>query len=174
MNQLDALPLPEQSAVRALAAERATAAQLDAMRSGIDQASRGQGATPPSPAAWFAAATAEIEALTRVRRLIEAIGTGDPAVAQLVVVRDGLAEMAEFAGRERGRINGANAADACLTAANLADLGILRGRLEGACARVQAQMANLPSSVADAIGAAGVAIFDDFRQTRDAVLAAAA
>jgi HAMP domain-containing protein len=173
LDQIAALPLPQQTAAEVLAAERATVAQLDAMRSVIDKALRGQGGTPPSQAAWFAAATAEIEALTRVRRLIEAISTDDPAIAQLVVVRDGLAEMAEFAGRERGRINGAIAADARLTAANMAELGILRGRLEGAWARVQAQIATLPPSVADAIDAAGIAVFDAFRQTRDAVLAAA-
>jgi methyl-accepting chemotaxis protein len=173
LDHLAALPVPEHTISEVLAAEGATAARLDAMRSTIDQVLHGVGVAPPSQAAWFAAATAEIEALTKVRRLIEANGAGDPTIAQLVVVRDGLAEMAEFAGRERGRVNGAIAADARMTAADMADLGILRGRLEGAWARIQVQMATLPPAAKDTIGAAGAAVFDGFRQTRDAVLAAA-
>jgi len=173
LDQLAALSLPERTMAEVLAAERATAERLDDMRSTIDRALSGQASVPPSQAAWFAAATAEIEALTNVRRLIEAAGANDPAVAPLIVVRDGLAEMAEFAGRERGRINGAIAADARLASADMAELGVLRGRLEGAWARVQAQTATLPPAVVEAIAAAGAAVFDRFRQTRDAVLTAA-
>jgi Nitrate and nitrite sensing len=132
LDHLAASPVPEHTIAEVLAAEDATAARLDAMRSSIDQVLHRVGVTPPSQAAWFAAATAEIEALTKVRRLIEANRAADPAIAQLVVVRDGLAEMAEFAGRERGRVSGAIAADARLTAADMADLGILRG-VSGRC-----------------------------------------
>ena len=154
-------------------AESVAVRRLNDLRSAIDQALQRSGVAAPSQVEWFSAATAEIDALTRLRRLIEAAGTARPDLSQLIVVRDGLAEMAEYAGRERGRINGAIAADARLTATDAAQLGLLRGRLEGAWARVQSQSAALPQAAADAVRAAGVAVFDVFQRTRVQTLDAA-
>jgi hypothetical protein len=96
-----------------------------------------QTSTPPSQSDWFAGATAEIDSVTRLRRLIEAAGEQDASLLRLIAVRDALAEMSEFGGRERGRINGAIAAAAHLSGADMAEIGQLRGRLEGAWSRIQ-------------------------------------
>src|SRR6202000_2890924 len=111
---------------------------------------------------------------TRVRRLIEASAAQDPTLSDLIAVRDALSEMAEFGGRERGQINGAIAADARLAATDMQQIGLLRGRGEGAWPRLQAQSALLPPAVTEAVAAAGAAVFDTFQKVRAPVLQAAA
>jgi hypothetical protein len=64
LDQIAVLSLPEQIMAGALAVKHPTAERLDGMRSAIDQALDGQDSVPPSQAAWFAAATAEVGALT--------------------------------------------------------------------------------------------------------------
>ena len=155
---------------QAIADEAAAAARLGALRADIDQAWNASVAVPPSQATWFAAATTEIDALTRLRRLIEAASAQDPALSQLVMVRDALAEMSEFGGRERGRINGAIAGNARLSAAEMAQLGALRGRLEGAWTRVEAATEHLPPLLADAVRSAGSSVFETFQRTRGPVM----
>jgi methyl-accepting chemotaxis protein len=159
--------------VEAIPAERASVGHLDALRHHVDQAMQRQG-TPPTQAEWFAGATAEVDAVTRLRRLIEAAGEQDPTVSRLIAVRDELAEMSEFGGRERGRINGAIAAGAHLSGADMAEIGLLRGRLEGAWSRIGTSGDFATPAVADALRDAGTAVFDTLQRTRRPVLEAAA
>lgn len=160
--------------VRALEAEKDAVARLDDLRRSIDTALDGSVGHPPSQAAWFTAATQEIDALTRLRRLIEAAGMEDPEMSRLLEVRDALAEISEFAGQERGRLNGAIAAAAKLPSTPILELGFLRGRVESAWARIQARAGTLHPSVAETTRLAGVAMFDAFQQVRGPVMRAAA
>jgi nitrate/nitrite sensing protein len=175
LNGLATLPIAaRKDVVEALAAEHQTAARLDEQRRAVDAALQGQGGAVPSQVKWFSTATDEVDALTRVRRLIEASAAQDPTLGDLIAARDALAEMAEFGGRERGQINGAIAADARLSATDMQQIGMLRGRVEGAWSRVRAQSGLLPPPVTEAVTAAGAAVFDTFQRVRAPVLQAAA
>lgn len=175
LDGLAALPIAAgKDVVDALAAERVAAGRLDELRRIAASVLQGQGTGVPSLSAWFSTATEEIDALTRVRRLIEASAAQDPALGDMVAVRDALAEMAEYGGRERGRINGAIAADARLSATDMQQIGVLRGRVEGAWTRVVAMKSQLPPAMRDAIGVVETAVFDTFQRIRVPVLEAAA
>ena len=174
MDGIAALPAAAGSGVvDEVATERVAAGRLNALRQLVDQASQRQG-TPPTQAEWFSGATAEIDSITRLRRLIEASGQQEPDVSRLIAVRDALAEMSEFGGRERGRINGAIAAKAHLTGADMSEIGLLRGRVEGAWSRLGTSGNSATPAVADAIRDAGTAMFETLQETRRPVLEAAA
>jgi hypothetical protein len=77
-------------------------ARLDALRT---QTTQGASTMPP-PAAWFAGATAAIDAVVAQRRRIDVAASATPLATNLITLRDQLAEMSEFAGRLRGSVNG--------------------------------------------------------------------
>ncbi len=158
---------------RALDAMRGAAAQVDGLRRAADQALQGA-SNPPGQAVWFAAATANIEAVTRLRRQLDAAGNEETDVTRLIAVRDALSDMAEYTGRERGRINGVIAAQGRLEPAALLDIGALRGRVNAAWARIQGRLDALPPRAAGPVRAAGVATFDTFAARRAPVFEAAA
>ncbi|MBP0463537.1 nitrate- and nitrite sensing domain-containing protein [Roseomonas sp. PWR1] len=147
---------------------------LDALRARADRAGAGDRQAGPPPAEWFAGASAVIDALTAVRRGLADGMLTESALQRLEATRDGLAEMAEYAGRERGLLNGVIASGQPAASAALAVLGGHRGRIEGAWARIAPRLDALPPDVARAARAAETAYFTDFAALRASVLAAAA
>ncbi len=112
---------------------RAAHAQLQTARVAAEAAIAG--GPPAGP--WFAIASAQIDQLTALRRGLEA-GLVQDRAANWVALRDSLAELTEYAGRERGFVNGLLAAGRPLTAEQILALGGLRGRIEGARSRITA------------------------------------
>jgi len=131
------------------------------------------GANAPRPAVWFAAASVQIDAVTRLRRAVEAGNDAQVTARTLIALRDALAEMAEYAGRERGAVNGLIAAGAPARPEQLADLGRTRGRIEGAWARVETALPSLPPALGASLRDAGAAYFERFETIRQPVMAAA-
>jgi len=117
----------------------------------LRQRSDGPVAGHPTPAAWFAAASARIDRLVALRRALEASQGGSNVTEAVRAVRDALAEAAEYLGRERGMLNGILAADRRLTAADHATLGQLRGRQEAALARMLPRIGALPADTGAAL-----------------------
>jgi methyl-accepting chemotaxis protein len=157
----------------ALDAVSATGEQVAALRRAAGQATQGR-QNAPTQAAWFSAATAYIEAVTRLRQLLDAAANEETVVTRLIAVRDALGTMAEYTGRERGRLNGAIAAKARLTVADTIEIGMLRGRVDGAWNRVLPRLDDLPVLAAGPVRAAGVALFETFAAKRTSVFEAAA
>jgi methyl-accepting chemotaxis protein len=153
----------------AWARHEAAAAAVAALRERAD----GPAENRPAPAAWFAAASARIDALTGLRRAAEGVRIGESTEMSLYAVRDSLSEMAEYLGRERGMLNGIIAAGRRATTAELTAIGILRGRQDGALARIEPRLAALPPSVAEAMVAARRGVEQDFAELRGRVTAAA-
>lgn len=131
------------------------------------------GTDPPRPPVWFAAASAQIDAVTRLRRAVESGGDAEASARTLIGLRDALAEAAEYAGRERGAVNGLIAAGGPARPEQLAELGRARGRIEGAWARVEIALPSLPPALGEAVRAAGQAYFDRFEAVRRPVMTAA-
>ena len=115
-----------------LTAWREAHARLEAARREADAAIQGS-ATPP--ATWFSIATAQIDALTELRRAAE-LRLVQNDVGSLVTLRDALAELTEYAGRERGIVNGMIAAGQPLTPTQILALGNLRGRIDAMRSRL--------------------------------------
>ncbi|MDR3539041.1 MAG: methyl-accepting chemotaxis protein [Acetobacteraceae bacterium] len=174
MGGLDGIPVLDPGALgAAVDAMHAAAARVDALRRAAEQAVQGTAVAPTQPV-WFAAATGQIEAVTRIRRLLDAAGNEESDVTRLIAVRDALSDMAEFTGRERGRINGVIAAKARLEPAALLEIGALRGRVDAAWGRIQGRLDALPPDAAGPVRAAGVATFETFAAQRGPVFEAAA
>lgn len=150
-----------------LAAWRLAHGQLEAARRAAEAAIAGG----PPPTAWFATASAQIEALTALRRALETGLTEDRA-GTLVTLRDALAEAVEYAGRERGVINGMLVAGRPLTSEQMMALGALRGRIEGARARINTSLGSTPEGVTASVAPALAAYFDRFEGERSPVIAA--
>ncbi len=165
---IDRLALTDPSVAAARTAHDAAAAAVAALRTRVD----GPAEARPAAPAWFAAASARIDALTALRRAMENAGAGANRVDALYAARDALSEIAEYRGRERGLLNGIIAANRRLAPAEIGALGAMRGRQEGAEARLSARLANLPASVAAAVMAAESQIARDFAPLRTRVLAA--
>lgn len=163
---LAALPAP---ASAPLEAPRSAA---DKLRARLDTALQtGQGG--PAQSEWFAAVTAEIDAIIALRRRIDAQGQAEDSLARLVALRDRLGEMAEFAGRERGLLAGIIATDARPTPAQLLTIGAGAGRIDAAWASIVARRTDLPAALSTALDAAQVAWFTDFAPVRARIVGAA-
>ncbi len=147
--------------------------RLAALREAIDAPVEARGSAPPSPAAWFAAASARIDAITDLRRSLELVAEDAAHSRSLVQLRDALAEVAEFAGRERGALNGMIASGRPPSGTQLAQLGNLRGRVEGAWSRVEVGLDTAPPALRAAAEAARQAYLDHFESMRRRVVAAA-
>lgn len=148
---------------------RKAIAATDALRRQADAAFAG-GAPAPTPAAWFAAITAEIDALVALRRQVDAVAQAETEVARLTAIRDRLAEIAEFAGRERGMLNGLIAQGAKPSPAQLQALGAFGGRIDGAWARIATRMTGSSPELRAAVAAAERAWFETFAPVRRSVL----
>ncbi len=152
--------------------QRAHAA-LAGLRGRVDRAMQAASADAPTQAEWFAAATSLIDAVVILRRALDGAGDTGNDVSQLVIVRDRLAEMAEFAGRERGFINGLIAANAHPSPAQRVVLGAYSGRIDGAWMSVRKRLVAASPDLRVAIAAAERAWFTEFAPLRESVLAAA-
>ena len=162
-------------------------AQRDALSADttVWQAQRGAvqqwlGAAGPAPlgADWFAAGTRAVEAITALRRRLEAQGENEQAMARFEAIRDRLAEMAEFAGRERGLVNAQILAGTKGTAELALVLGNAEGRIDAAWQRIGPRMTSASPELTAAVAAVGKAWFESFapmhRQVLDAAMKGAA
>ncbi len=165
----------------ALAGHAAARGRLDqaratvaAMRAAIE-APRGPDVPAlPAPPAWFAATTAQIDALSALRGLLEAQSlTSTDSVGQLASLRATLAEAAEQAGRERGMMNGLIAQGRAPTPAEHRALGGFAARAEEALARATALSQDLPPTVRDALRQAMAGWEETLVPLRRSVMAAA-
>lgn len=127
----------------------------------------------PSPQTWFASATAQIDAVVALRRQLDGQADAESRIASLMVIRDRLAEMSEFAGRERGVINGLLAQGGKANAALLMRLGENGARIDGAWALIGTRLAAASPALREAIGAAEKSWFQTFAPIRRQVLEAA-
>ncbi len=137
------------------------------------------GSAMPSPELvrdWFSAATTMIMQSQELRVSAEQTITGtlDPLVLDGFVIKHSLWEISEFAGRERGFMNGVIAAGRPLTTAQLQTVATFRGRVESAWATVRSTRNHLGHQTMAAIGEAERIYFRDFEQLRRAVYEASA
>ena len=130
------------------------------------------------PAEHFAALTREVDTLTATRRSIEAEAgqgatrSGDPLI-ELTSLRDALAMLSEFAGRERGMLNGILVRGTPPSAAEWRQLGEHRGQAEAAAARSAAVLAKLTDEpIRHAVQAADGLIAGEFGALRRGVTSA--
>ncbi len=147
---------------------------LNDLRGKVDRAFAGTPDAGPPALAWFATATDAIDAVVALRRAVDAAGGQESPVVRLAALRDRLAEMSEFAGRQRGMVNGLISAGAKASPAQVSAIGAMSGRIDGAWARVSPRLQGASHAVLTAVHAAQDAWFKDFGPTRDAVLLAAA
>nr|WP_294544687.1 methyl-accepting chemotaxis protein [uncultured Rhodopila sp.] len=165
--------LPGITGPRAEAVASARSA-LDSLRAQADRALAGQGTPPSPPGAWFAAATAQIDAVVALRRASDSAANAESSMARLVALRDRLAEMSEFAGRQRGLVNGLMSAGAKATAEQALTLAAGEGRIDGAWARVGGRLGDASPALRERVRAAEAAWYADFQPLRRKVLEAAA
>jgi methyl-accepting chemotaxis protein len=127
----------------------------------------------PAPPPWFAATTAQIDAVVTLRRQLDGQANAESRVAGLMVIRDRLAEMSEFAGRERGLINGMLAQGGKANPALLMRLGENAARIDGAWALIGMRLGVASPALREAIAAAEKGWFESFAPVRRQVLEAA-
>ncbi len=149
-----------------------TRAAGQAVRVRLDQPVAGASAVAPTE--WFAVASAEIDAITALRRSIESSGNADRDRMELFATsRNAMAEASEFAGRERGLVNGAIARATPLTAAELRALGGFRSRIEGAFGVIDSVLPRIDDpALVTAYRQAMGAYMQDFEPLRLRILAA--
>jgi methyl-accepting chemotaxis protein len=145
----------------AVASIQAAEAAMATLRAAVDGSIRGS-ARAPSQTDWYPAATRQIDAVSRLRRMIDGIVNEETDFSRLVAVRDALFDMEEYTGRERGGLNGIIAADTRLTPSGITDFGVLRGRVSAAWARIEPRTARLPLAAQAPVRAVGHAVFETF------------
>jgi len=143
------------------------------LRDRADLAQRDANVEAPTPVEWFAGATAMIDSVVALRRAVDAAADESTAAADLVVTRDRLAEIAEFAVRERGLITGLTVGGGRASPTQLAILGAASGRIEGAWASLESGRVAAPRGLRAAIAEAEAAWSNDFGPLRGLALAAA-
>ncbi|KAA5613201.1 methyl-accepting chemotaxis protein [Rhodovastum atsumiense] len=152
---------------------QAAHARLEALRGDVDRALAGDRAGAPAPAVWFAAATAQIEAAVALRRGLDAAADVEGRVTRLVAVRDRLGEMSEYAGRQRGSLNGLISAGAVASLEQVLAAVTAEGRIDGAWAQARALLIDASSPLQAKVSAAEQSWYRDFAPMRRQVLAAA-
>ncbi len=150
-----------------------TRTALAGLRLQADRTLAGEAAAPPAPAAWFAAATAQIDAVVSLRRAMDTAANAEGPIARLVALRDRLGEMSEFAGRERGLVNGLISAAAGATAEQALALAAAEGHIDGAWARVGGRMTDASPALRARMQAVEAAWYAEFQPLRRQVLATA-
>jgi methyl-accepting chemotaxis protein len=148
--------------------------RLDALRGAVAQSGSAIGAASPTPAAWFAGATAAIDAVVAQRRRIDVAAGTEPMATQLIALRDRLAEMSEFAGRLRGSVNGLISRGGHASGQEAQAIGVLKGRIDSAWTSIEARLDSYPDVIRQDVQAAGHAWTDDFGPTVRSVMQAAA
>ena len=169
---------PESAAVAQARSEAQSAFdKLTALRPTIDQALSAKFAERPAELirAWVPAVTETIDKTNRFRLVTEIVAEPPEArLARLTQMRHLVAEMAEYAGRERAAVAGLVAAHKPVPADTLRVLQQNRGRVELAWSAVQALRArdDLPASLLAAITLVETQFFGTFEKTRAAIYAA--
>ena len=139
---------------------------LDALRSAV--------APRPTPAAWFAGATAAIDAVVAQRRRVDVVAGTEPLATRLIALRDQLAEISEFAGRLRGSVNGLIARGGHASGPEAQAIGILKGRIDGSWTAIEARLDSDPDAIRQDIEAANRTWSSDFGPLLGKVMQAAA
>ncbi len=147
--------------------------QMQALRQGVDQALAGAAAQAPALPVWFGAATAQIDAVVALRRAIDAQADIGSQIARLIAVRDRLAEMSEYAGRQRGLLNGLIAAGVTATPEQILTNVAAEGRIDAAWAPIHYSLATASAPLRGKVDDAGRVWFNDFAPLRHQVLTAA-
>jgi len=171
------------SAAPAIAQARAEAQsafeKLAALRPQVDRSLTVPAAERPAELVrgWVPTVTEAIDKTNRLRLVAEIVAEPPEArLARLTQLRHLVAEMAEYAGRERAAIAGAVAAHKPITAEALRTLSQNRGRVELAWSVVQAIRArtDIPAALLAAVATVEAQFFGSFQATRDAVYGGAA
>ncbi len=147
--------------------------RLVALRTQVDDTLAGRPAVPLTPALWFAGATAAIDAVVALRRGIDSRTSVSDEIGLLTTLRDRLADASEFAGRERGSLNGMIAGGGKPGPAQLVALGAIGGRIDGDWATILPLLDAASPSVRQRALDARRAWLETFGPTRQAVLGAA-
>ena len=155
----------------AMAAVRDSLARVAELRKRADAALQDGKADPSLTAAWFPALS---DLIMRSQDLASGLRNGiagrvDTRVMESLDLKHALWETSEFAGRERGIMNGAIAAGKRLAPEQLLSLGAFRGRVESAWATVQAADDHLGAEPRQAIADANAQFFGQFEKTRTEV-----
>ena len=148
--------------------------RLDALRSAVAQPGPTTGTAAPTPATWFAGATAAIDAIVAQRRRVDVAAGTEPVATQLIALRDRLAEMSEFAGRLRGSVNGLISRGGHASGPEAQAIGVLKGRIDSAWTSIEARLDSYPDAIRQDVQVAGHAWTDDFGPTLRSVMQAAA
>jgi methyl-accepting chemotaxis protein len=173
MAQFDASPLiASPSAGADIEALRGARRAADLLRAQTNTLWAGE-RTLPSPQTWFAALVAEIDTITALRRRIDDVSNTESRTASLITLRDRLAEMSEFAGRERGTINILLAGGGKAAPAMLMRLGENASRIDGAWASIAARLDRASPALAERVRAVQQGWFESFMPLRRQVLDAA-
>jgi methyl-accepting chemotaxis protein len=152
--------------------------KLAALRPQVDRSLAVAAAERPAELmrSWVPTVTEAIDRTNRLRLIAEIVAEPPEArLARLTQLRHLVAEMAEYAGRERAAIAGLVAAHKPIAGDALRGLSQNRGRVELAWSVVQAIRArsDVPAPLLAAITAVETQFFGAFQETRNAVFGAA-
>ncbi|MCP1337315.1 methyl-accepting chemotaxis protein [Futiania mangrovi] len=144
-----------------------------------DMMARGGGAGADLVSDWLSGANRLVSAVGTLKGAVAARAAGDPRAADLFALKSAVSDLANLAGRERGRLGARIAAGAPVDTADARELGELRGRISAAwdgmlgIARMQGARIQGESGLADAIGTADGRYFDRYDRLRQQVYEAA-
>ena len=146
--------------------QRAQAALSD-MRGRFERAQQEGGGGAPGWKEWLAGIVALNESLVTLRRQVDIAGDGGGAVGNAIILRDRLAEIRFYAGRQRGLINGLIAAGEPPAPEDFSILARMSGRIEGAWDSVAKRRAAASPGLRAVIAEAERAWLKDFVPTRE-------
>lgn len=179
-NALDTLrPLGSRDVQEAATRLKAVRQRVAGLRSELDRV-LAEGGSATAPAAlrqdWFGTMSKMIE--TTGEDLANAAkasldGAADDRTLRALALAEALWRASEYAGRERGAVNGVISAGRAMSAAELRAFGAMRGQVEAAWSAAMAVADVLGPRIAEDVAAARAAYFaSGFAQQREAVLAA--
>ncbi|UZE48196.1 methyl-accepting chemotaxis protein [Rhodopseudomonas sp. P2A-2r] len=122
----------------------------------------------------FAQITLAIETSAKLRQTLETLSSPpSAALARLVMLRHLTADMAEYAGRERGYLGGIISARAKLGSEQLRNLSMFRGHIDLAWSMVAAlkQRVDTPAAVSDAIDGVAKEYYGVYNAVREQIFA---
>ncbi len=171
----DQLPQSPELAAARQRAEAALAART-ALRQRFDQGVTARDAAVGQAlrADWFATTTRAIMASQALRYEAEQLLLTTPEAALVggLSIKHALFSMAEFAGRERGFLNGVIASGQRLAPEQMQQLGLFKGEIEGAWEVISARRRSLGPDFLRAVEAFETLYFREFTPVRDRVVAA--
>ena len=151
--------------------QRAQAA-LSNLRGRFERAQQEGGTGAPGWKEWLAGIVALNESLVTLRRQVDAAGDMGGVIGNSIILRDRLAEIRLYAGRERGFINGLIAAGEVPAPEDLSILARMSGRIEGAWESVEKRRSAASPGLRAVIAEVERAWLKDFVPTHDSVGAA--